>query len=201
MTIVEVCAGSIEDCLIAQQEGAHRIELNSALFLGGLTPSLGTLKTVIDKGVTLPIICMVRPRGAGFCYTQEEFESMMLDAKLLLEAGASGLAFGFLKEDKTIDWNRTKQMIALCQQFHAESVFHKAFDIVPDVYEAIDPVENGDLFSFHAGPNPQCPVGRNIHVLLDDKLKAVQLDMENEMKKYTLDDLKSGMKELLAKEI
>lgn len=70
-----------------------------------------------------------------------------------------------------------------------------------DVYEAIDPVENGDLFSFHAGPNPQCPVGRNIHVLLDDKLKAVQLAMENEMKKYTLDDLKSGMKELLAKEI
>lgn len=67
-----------------------------------------------------------------------------------------------------------------------------------DVYEAIDPVENGDLFSFHAGPNPQCPVGRNIHVLLDDKLKAVQLAMENEMKKYTLDDLKSGMKELLA---
>ena len=138
MTIVEVCAGSIEDCLIAQKEGAHRIELNSALFLGGLTPSLGTLKTVIEKGVTLPIICMVRPRGAGFCYTQEEFESMMLDAKLLLEAGASGLAFGFLKEDKTIDWNRTKQMIALCQQFHAESVFHKAFDIVPDVYEAIE---------------------------------------------------------------
>ena len=70
-----------------------------------------------------------------------------------------------------------------------------------DVYEAIDPVENGDLFSFHAGPNPQCPVGRNIHVLLDDKLKAVQLAMENEMKKYTLDDLKSGMKELWAKEI
>ena len=138
MTIVEVCAGSIEDCLIAQQEGAHRIELNSALFLGGLTPSLGTLKTVIDKGVALPIICMVRPRGAGFCYTQEEFESMMLDAKLLLESGASGLAFGFLKEDKTIDWNRTKQMIDLCQQFHAESVFHKAFDIVPDVYEAIE---------------------------------------------------------------
>ena len=123
---------------LPKKQGAHRIELNSALFLGGLTPSLGTLKTVIDKGVTLPIICMVRPRGAGFCYTQEEFESMMLDAKLLLAAGASGLAFGFLKEDKTIDWNRTKQMIALCQQFHAESIFHKAFDIVPDVYEAIE---------------------------------------------------------------
>ena len=60
-------------------------------------------------------MCMVRPRGAGFCYTKEEFESMLIDAKLLLEAGAKGLAFGFLLEDRTIDWNRTKQMIELCQ--------------------------------------------------------------------------------------
>lgn len=70
-----------------------------------------------------------------------------------------------------------------------------------DVYEAIEPVENGDLFSFHTSPNPQCPVGRNIHNLLDDKLKAIQLAMEAEMKKYTIEDLSSGMKELLAKEI
>ena len=70
-----------------------------------------------------------------------------------------------------------------------------------DVYEAIEPVENGDLFSFHTSPNPQCPVGRNIHNLLDDKLKAIQLAMEAEMKKYTIEHLSGGMKELLAKEI
>lgn len=70
-----------------------------------------------------------------------------------------------------------------------------------DVYEAIEPVENGDLFNFHTSPNPQCPVGRNIHNLLDDKLKAIQLAMEDEMKKYTIDDLRGGMKELLAKEL
>ena len=70
-----------------------------------------------------------------------------------------------------------------------------------DVYEAIEPVENGDLFNFHADPNPKCPVGRNIHALLDDKLKVIQLAMENEMRKYTIDDLRSGMQELLAKEI
>lgn len=70
-----------------------------------------------------------------------------------------------------------------------------------DVYEAIEPVENGDLFSFHTSPNPQCPVGRNIHNLLDDKLKAIQFAMEAEMKKYTIEDLSGGMKELLAKEI
>ena len=68
-----------------------------------------------------------------------------------------------------------------------------------DVYQAIEPVENGDLFNFHNSPNPQCPVGKNIHALLDDKLKTIQLAMENEMKKYTLDDLRTGMQELLKK--
>ena len=68
-----------------------------------------------------------------------------------------------------------------------------------DVYQAIEPVENGDLFNFHSSPNPQCPVGKNIHILLDDKLKVIQLAMEDEMKKYTIDDLRIGMQELLKK--
>ena len=69
-----------------------------------------------------------------------------------------------------------------------------------DVYEAIEAVENGDLFHFHESPNPACPVGRNIHALLDEKLKAVQDAMENELRKYTLLDLRSGMAELLEAE-
>ena len=69
-----------------------------------------------------------------------------------------------------------------------------------DVYQAIEPVENGDLFHFHEAPNPECPVGRNIHKLLDGKLKSIQDAMENEMKKYTLSDLHSGMEELLGQE-
>ena len=69
-----------------------------------------------------------------------------------------------------------------------------------DVYQAIEPLEDGNLFRFHESPNPECPVGRNIHSLLDDKLKSIQEAMESEMKKYTLNDLRSGMQELLAKE-
>ena len=69
-----------------------------------------------------------------------------------------------------------------------------------DVYQAIEPVENGDLFHFHEAPNPECPVGRNIHSLLDDKLKAIQGAMEAEMKKYTVADLDTGLKEILEKE-
>lgn len=69
-----------------------------------------------------------------------------------------------------------------------------------DVYQAIEPVENGELFHFHEAPNPNCPVGKNIHGLLDGKLKSIQSAMENEMKKYTLSDLHTGMQELLKKE-
>ncbi len=69
-----------------------------------------------------------------------------------------------------------------------------------DVYEAIEPVEGGDLFRFHEAPNPNCLVGRNIHGLLDAKLKSIQDAMETEMKKYTLMDLRTGMQELAAEE-
>ena len=69
-----------------------------------------------------------------------------------------------------------------------------------DVYQAIEPVQGGDLFRFHEAPNPACPVGRNIHALLDDKLKAIQGAMEGEMRKYTLADLRTGMRDLLAGE-
>ena len=69
-----------------------------------------------------------------------------------------------------------------------------------DVYEAIEPVEGGDLFRFHEAPNPECPVGRNIHALLDEKLKDIQDTMEERMKHYTLMDLRSEMQDLLAKE-
>ena len=69
-----------------------------------------------------------------------------------------------------------------------------------DVYEAIGAVENGDLFHFHENPNPECPVGRNIHALLDSKLKTIQSALEDELKRYTILDLRNGMTELLEEE-
>jgi len=69
-----------------------------------------------------------------------------------------------------------------------------------DVYQAIEPLEGGDLFRFHENSSPQCPVGRNIHKLLDEKLRAIQNAMEDEMKKYTIEDLRTGMQDILEKE-
>ena len=57
-----------------------------------------------------------------------------------------------------------------------------------DVYRAVDSVE-GDIFHFHENPNPACPVGKNIHAVLDTHLADAQAAMENELKKVTLFDL------------
>ena len=135
--ILEVCCGSLEDAKNAKRGGANRIELNSALFMGGLTPSLGTLQ-LIKKSCALQVVSMVRPRGAGFCYTDEEYKTMLIDAKLLLEQGSDGIAFGFLKENKTVDMERTREMISLIKAYGKEAVFHRAFDVVENPYEAVE---------------------------------------------------------------
>ncbi len=66
-----------------------------------------------------------------------------------------------------------------------------------DVYEAIETENKTDIFRFHESPNPKCPVGRNIHNLLDGKLTAILTAMKNEMRKYTIADLSSELHELL----
>ena len=134
--IFEVCAGSVQDCINAELGGADRVELNSALYLGGLTPSLAMLKLVKEK-TSLKVICMNRPRAAGFCYNDVEIETMFMDAEILLENGADGIAFGFLNPDATINTTQTKKMVELIHRYHKEAVFHRAFDCVSDPYVAI----------------------------------------------------------------
>ena len=66
-----------------------------------------------------------------------------------------------------------------------------------DVYRAVECVENGDLFHFHKNPNPNCPVGKNIHHILDDKLLRVQNAMEKELACITLEELKRDTEKCL----
>ena len=132
--LLEICIASLEDA-VAAQAGGDRLELNSALALGGLTPSLGLLQEV-RQAVRLPIIAMLRPRCGGFCYSAGEFAVMQRDADLLLEHGADGLAFGILKETGEIDEGRCAQIIR--QARGREIVFHRAFDVTPDAVFALE---------------------------------------------------------------
>lgn len=67
-----------------------------------------------------------------------------------------------------------------------------------DIYHAVECVEEGELFHFHENPNAACPVGRNIHHILDDKLQRVQAAMEKELASITLQDVMNDTLKYLA---
>jgi copper homeostasis protein len=133
--ITEVCCGSYEDAAIAEAAGADRVELNTALFLGGLTPSLGLLR-LCKRRLGIKIIAMVRPRASGFLYNDDEYAVMEEDVRLLLENGADGIAFGFLLENRSVDLKRTERFVQLIGE--KEAVFHRAFDMTEDPFKAMD---------------------------------------------------------------
>jgi len=125
----------IDDAITAAKHEVDRYELVSAIELGGLTPNLGVLKLMKQK-TTQEIVCMNRPRGGNFVYTDGEFEQMMIDAKDMIEAGADGIVFGFLHEDNSLDIEKTKKMIDLIHSYKKEAIFHKASDCTADISEA-----------------------------------------------------------------
>ena len=108
--------------------------MNHALELGGLTPSLGTFLEA-KRQVSLPICVMIRPRGAGFDYTEIQFQAMLKDAELFIEHGADGLVFGFLNEDGSINEERTCQMVKAARG--KEAIFHKAYDSTKNMEDSL----------------------------------------------------------------
>ena len=70
-----------------------------------------------------------------------------------------------------------------------------------DVYQSVDCIEGNTLFHFHENPNMDCPVGKNIHRVLDDKLLRVQAAMEQELKSITLADMNSDLVKCLEENI
>ena len=167
--MIEICCGSYDDALASYRGGAKRIELNSALYLGGLTPSLASL-ILTKKNTDLKVITMVRPRAAGFCYTNEEFETMKLDVTLMLENGADGIAFGCLTSDSEIDVKQTKEIVDIIKSFNKEVVFHRAFDCVRDVDKAMNTlIELGVDRVLTSGLKPKAMDGIEMIKYLQDK--------------------------------
>jgi copper homeostasis protein len=133
--LLEVCVASVDDALAARAGGADRLELNAALPLGGLTPSLGCLIEV-GRAVPLPVIAMARPRPGGFCYSEADYRTLRRDVDLMLSHGAAGVAFGILHEDGRIDAARCAEVVR--QVGAREAVFHRAFDVTPDPFAALE---------------------------------------------------------------
>ena len=88
--VIEICLESVESVIAAEKGGADRVELCSDLFEGGLTPTIGTVRTA-KKLTEIKINVMIRPRGGDFCYSDEEFEVMKEDIKALKDTGINGI--------------------------------------------------------------------------------------------------------------
>lgn len=183
--LLEIIATGAADCAAIEQVGGDRIELCSALALGGLTPSAALVQRA-RATTRLPIMMMLRPREGGFCYTAEEFRQMALDLKFGLAVGVDGFVFGCLNADGTVDQRRTAHLVKLAAG--RQTVFHRAFDVTPDPWAALETlVELGVARILTSGQQPTAWEGAElirqlvvqaagrIEILPGSGVRAVQL--------------------------
>lgn len=132
--LLEVCVDDVAGLEAAIEGGADRIELCSALAVGGLTPSAGLMSAA--QRSPIPCYAMIRPRAGDFIYTPREIEIMTNDIYFAASAGLAGVVFGASAADGRLD---TEALIALCNAVsNMPRTLHRAFDLVPDIDEAIE---------------------------------------------------------------
>lgn len=133
--VVEIVACSVDDAVAAEQGGADRIELCAALGQGGLSPSPGLFLSV-KQHCRLPVMVMIRPRAAGFCYTDLEFDSMIRDLVWFAQNGADGFVTGCLRADGSLDEKRNAELIRRAGGLPV--VCHRCFDVVSHPKQAME---------------------------------------------------------------
>ena len=133
--IFEICVDSVAGVRAAQAAGADRVELCGDLLEGGTTPSRGMIRQARRiTGIGLNV--MIRPRGGDFLFDEDEFAIMEADIDAAKAEGADGVVIGLLTADGRIDTERTRALIAQARPMSV--TFHRAFDMTPDPFEALD---------------------------------------------------------------
>ncbi len=135
--VFELCAESLEACLIAKAGGAARIELCADLRVDGLTPGHALVQEAVRRS-GLPIFMLLRPRAGDFVYTDLEFKQIKDDLLCGKALGVTGFALGVLRRDGSVDEDRTRDLVALAAPL--EVTFHRAFDVTPSLPEALEAV-------------------------------------------------------------
>ncbi len=124
----EVCIDSVQGLAAAIAGGAERVELCSALALGGLTPGPGLIRLAAES--TIPSHVMIRPRAGDFVYTRQEIALMQADIEAVKTAGLAGVVLGALRADKSLDAAALE--ILLSAAGGLETTLHRAFDLTTD---------------------------------------------------------------------
>jgi len=132
---LEACIETLAEAKVAAKHGIDRIELCSALDLGGLTPPISFIQA------SAPIInthVMIRPRGGDFVYSSDELNLMKTDIEAAAEFGAAGVVFGCLNGTNELDMVASAELVKVAKKEGLTCTFHRAFDFVFDMPKALD---------------------------------------------------------------
>lgn len=134
MTLLEVCVDTAAGLRTAVASGADRIELCSALELGGLTPTAGLV--ALAAGMNISARVMIRPRAGDFVFTADDLDMMRADIAAVHAAGVEGVVLGANRPDGTLDLDMLGSLVEASAGLR--KTLHRAFDLVPDIAEAVE---------------------------------------------------------------
>ncbi|UWU14574.1 copper homeostasis protein CutC [Rhizobium sullae] len=132
--LLEVCVDSPKGLAAAIEGGAGRIELCSALELGGLTPAAGLMKAATSAPI--PVYAMIRPHAGPFIFDAVDEDAMMADIDAVRAFGLAGVVLGANRPDGTLDMPLIRRLKANAAGLG--STLHRAFDLVPDADVALE---------------------------------------------------------------
>lgn len=135
--ILEICVDSAEGLEAAIAGGADRIELCSALALGGLTPSAGLMRQATRAPV--PVLAMIRPRAGGFDWSGDEIAMMEAEIAAAAQAGLAGVVIGatrWTEAGTALDGPVMERLIAAAGDM--DVTLHRCIDVVDDPLAALD---------------------------------------------------------------
>lgn len=133
--VIEVCCENLESCMIAEQAGASRIELCSALCIGGLTPDITLVKHCM-RSIKIPIVALIRSRAGNFQYNAIDKRLMLDQIANLYSLGIRGIAIGGLNDHMEIDLEFLKMIRRAFADLYI--CFHRAFDVVPNPIKSME---------------------------------------------------------------
>lgn len=130
----EVCVDTPPSLVNAQQGGADRVELCSALRLGGLTPTRSLMRFAAAQ--TMPAHVMIRPRDGDFCFDAAEVQLMLDDIALAQDEGMQGVVLGATRQDGSPDLEVLEKLVSAAKGM--DITLHRAFDVAPDPFAALE---------------------------------------------------------------
>ena len=131
--LFEVCVDTLEGLRAADRAGVDRIELCSALSLGGLTPSLGLIRSAarIDR----PVRVMIRPRSGTFVFCEDELEVCYQDIAAVRDAGLDGVVLGAATAEGRLDLAALSRLRGAAGPMGA--TLHRVVDTLADPVAAV----------------------------------------------------------------